>query len=39
MAKNVVALFQSARSWNDIGVHQDYAGNDRVVVARTALRS
>jgi release factor glutamine methyltransferase len=39
MAKNVVALFQSARSWNDIAVHQDYAGNDRVVVARTALRS
>jgi release factor glutamine methyltransferase len=38
MAKSVVAIFRSA-GWAEVGVDQDYAGKDRVVVARKAARA
>jgi release factor glutamine methyltransferase len=39
MAGKVVALFESVAGWNDITVYQDYAGKDRVMVARRAPRA
>ena len=39
MSKPVTALFESAGGWNPITVDRDYAGNDRVVVARRATRA
>ncbi|HEX9787892.1 MAG TPA: hypothetical protein VGB09_07690, partial [Candidatus Binatia bacterium] len=39
MGRAVAALFASTHGWKGIKRHKDYAGNDRVVVARTAPRA
>ena len=39
MGKSVAQLFQNAAACADVQIHKDYAGNDRVVVARKTAAS
>ncbi|MGH7796411.1 MAG: peptide chain release factor N(5)-glutamine methyltransferase [Candidatus Binatia bacterium] len=38
MGTAVTGLFKSAAGWNDVKTYKDYAGNDRIVVARPGPR-
>lgn len=38
LGKAVTGLFESDCGWNDVKIYKDYAGNDRVVAARSVPR-